>query len=427
MANLRFVRGDVDGFFGLFVDNLLQLMLIILLGPLCGMPAAFTVGVVLPGAAVSLLVGNLFYAWQARRLARETGRADVTALPYGINTVSLIAFVFLVMGPVYEGNKAAMGEAGAGRLAWQVGLYGTMVCAVMEIAGAFVADWVRRNTPRAALLSALAGIAITFIAMGFIFRLFANPLLAIVPLFIILVAYAGRVKLPLGLPAGLVAIVVGTLIAWVARACGHSLFEAPPISATPGIYLPRPAVGDAFALILFGVVGLKYMAICDFSDGVVQHHRVAAKSGIGGGGGGSVSDEAVAAGEWAGFAGGGVFWVAVSDDDLHRASGLESDGAQVVGVFNDERGGDHAALFVGGIGAVLHVVPIDVTLGILLWIGIIITAQAFQEVPKSHALAVAVGLIPAAGGVGVVSDGDDGAGGGREFVRRENADESADE
>jgi adenine/guanine/hypoxanthine permease len=33
-------------------------------------------------------------------------------------------------------------------------------------------------------------------------------------------------------------------------------------------------------------------------------------------------------------------------------------------------------------------------LGILLWIGIIITAQAFQEVPKRHALAVAFGLIP---------------------------------
>jgi AGZA family xanthine/uracil permease-like MFS transporter len=34
-------------------------------------------------------------------------------------------------------------------------------------------------------------------------------------------------------------------------------------------------------------------------------------------------------------------------------------------------------------------------LGILLWIAIIITAQAFQEIPKQHALAVALGLIPA--------------------------------
>jgi AGZA family xanthine/uracil permease-like MFS transporter len=36
----------------------------------------------------------------------------------------------------------------------------------------------------------------------------------------------------------------------------------------------------------------------------------------------------------------------------------------------------------------------EATLGILLWISVIITAQAFQESPKPHALAVAAGLIP---------------------------------
>jgi AGZA family xanthine/uracil permease-like MFS transporter len=48
----------------------------------------------------------------------------------------------------------------------------------------------------------------------------------------------------------------------------------------------------------------------------------------------------------------------------------------------------------GGITLVLKVVPLEATLGILLWVGIIITAQAFQEVPRNHALAVAFGLIP---------------------------------
>ena len=36
----------------------------------------------------------------------------------------------------------------------------------------------------------------------------------------------------------------------------------------------------------------------------------------------------------------------------------------------------------------------EATLGILIWISVIMTAQAFQETPKAHALAVAVGLIP---------------------------------
>src|SRR5262252_11119886 len=89
-----FVRGDIDGFFGLFIDNLLQLMVISVLGTtVCGFPPELVNGRILPGAALSILVGNLFYAWQARRLAERTGRTDVTALPFGINTPSVIAFV----------------------------------------------------------------------------------------------------------------------------------------------------------------------------------------------------------------------------------------------------------------------------------------------------------------------------------------------
>ena len=49
-------------------------------------------------------------------------------------------------------------------------------------------------------------------------------------------------------------------------------------------------------------------------------------------------------------------------------------------------------------GAVLRVVPLEVTLGILLWIGVVITAQAFVDTPAKHALAVAVGLIPCLAG-----------------------------
>ena len=58
-----FVRGDIDGFFGLALDNLVQLLLI---DSLCQhvlkFPPALLYGQILPGVAVSLLVGNLFYA-----------------------------------------------------------------------------------------------------------------------------------------------------------------------------------------------------------------------------------------------------------------------------------------------------------------------------------------------------------------------------
>ncbi len=49
----------------------------------------------------------------------------------------------------------------------------------------------------------------------------------------------------------------------------------------------------------------------------------------------------------------------------------------------------------GAIPFIVYYMPMEVALGILLWIGLIITAQAFQEVPKQHAAAVAIGFLPA--------------------------------
>jgi AGZA family xanthine/uracil permease-like MFS transporter len=96
-----FTSGDVDGLFGLFFSGFPDLLLIVGLAPVCGFSVEFVTARVLPGVALSVLAGNLFYAWQARRLAKATGRDDVTAIPFGVNTPTIFAYVFLIMGPVY--------------------------------------------------------------------------------------------------------------------------------------------------------------------------------------------------------------------------------------------------------------------------------------------------------------------------------------
>ena len=119
------VRGDLDGFFGLMVDNLVQVLLIISLCKfVAGLPDKLIFETVLPGIAVSLLSGKLFYGWQAHRAARRHGDAECTALPYGINTPSVFAFVLFIMGPVYRTalDVPGMTVEAAGRLAWQAGL-----------------------------------------------------------------------------------------------------------------------------------------------------------------------------------------------------------------------------------------------------------------------------------------------------------------
>ena len=375
-----FVRKDLDGFFGLMIDNLIQLILIVsLCRELIQLPDEYIFGKILPGAAVSILVGNLFYAWQARRLARETGREDVTALPYGINTVSLFAFIFFIMMPIYQETQDPI-------WAWKVGLVACFLNGAIEIAGAFVADRVRSVTPRAALLSALAGIAITFISMDFTFRIFAQPLVALIPLALIFIAYFSQQRFPLGLPGGMVAVAVGTLLGWWLGAVkgapsvnfalarpdftGGSLLEA----------LLHPAFLNYLSVIIpmgiFNVVG----SLQNIESAEAAGDRYPAFPSLLANGVGSVVAALL----------GSVFptTIYIGHPGWKRL-GARAGYSVLNGLFIA------SICLTGTIQAVLGFIPLESGIGILLYIGVVIVAQSFQETPKEHAPAVALGIVPA--------------------------------
>jgi AGZA family xanthine/uracil permease-like MFS transporter len=56
-------------------------------------------------------------------------------------------------------------------------------------------------------------------------------------------------------------------------------------------------------------------------------------------------------------------------------------------------------------GTLAHIawaVPVDAGMAIVIWIGIVITAQAFQAVPRKHAPAVVIGILPGVAAWGVL-------------------------
>ena len=375
-----FVRKDLDGFFGLMIDNLIQLILIVsLCRELIHLPDSYIFGRILPGAAISILVGNVFYAWQARQLARETGREDVTALPYGINTVSLFAFVFFIMLPIYQETKDPI-------WAWKIGLVACFLNGVIEIICAFVAESVRRVTPRAALLSALAGIAITFISMDFTFKIFAQPLVAMVPMAIIFVAYFSHQKFPLGLPGGMIAIAVGTLLGWLLGTMtgkGNLIYAwAMPVFAGGPLWeaLSHPGFLSYFSVIfpmgIFNVVG----SLQNIESAEAAGDRYRTFPSLMANGAGSV----VAA-----------FFGSVFPTTIYighpgwKRLGARSGYSVLNGLFIG------FLCLTGTIQSVLGLIPLEAGIGILLYIGLIIVAQSFQETPKEHAPAVALGIVPA--------------------------------
>jgi AGZA family xanthine/uracil permease-like MFS transporter len=388
------VRGDVDGFFGLAIDNLVQLLLV---DALCrfvlGFPTALVHGRILPAAAVSILVGNLFYAWQAKRLAARTGRTDVCALPYGINTVSLFAHVFLVMLPAKLAAQAA-GHPDPATIAWHAGLLACVGSGLIESAGAFVAERVRRATPRAALLSTLAGIALGFISLGFLFRTFARPIVGLATLGIVMLTYFGHVRFRGRLPGGLVAVALGTLLAWVT-----GLAPGGPRPEWTGIALPVPALGAVLASLrgdllaayvsviipmgLFNVIGsLQNIESAEAAGDPYETRSSLLVNGVG----------TLAAA----FFGSPFPTTIYIGHPGWKALGARAGYSILNGAFVT------IVALTGTLALIAWAIPVDAGMAIVLWIGMVISAQAFQATPREHAPAVVVGLLPAIGAWGAL-------------------------
>ena len=375
-------RGDLDGFFGLFVDNLIQLILIVQLCTfVLGMPGELVYGRILPGVAVSLLLGNLFYAWQAKRLFERTGK-PATALPYGVNTVSLFAYVLFVMLPVVR-------QTGDPELAWQMGLAACLGSGLIELGGAWIAARVKRITPRASLLATLAGIALTFISMDFAFRIFADPLIGFAPLALILMRYIAGMRLPFDMPAGLAAVLLGTLLAW---GLGRMDGDALAASATLSLHLPEPALGDMLGAFssaqwlgflsvilpmgLFNLVGS--MQNLESAEAAGDEYPVKSSLAVNGIG-------TIAAACFGSCFPTTIYIGHPAWKRMGAGSGYSVANGAAISLL----------CWLGLVGLVTALIPIEAGAAILLWIGMVIAAQAFGDTDRRHAPAVVIGLIPA--------------------------------
>ena len=379
-----FEKKDIDGFFGLGLDNLIQFILIsVLCQQVLHMPLEFLVTRIFPGAAVSILFGNIFYAWQARRLARKTGRRDVTALPYGINTVSLIAFIVFIMHPVYQ-------ETGSIELAWKVGMLACFLSGIIELLGASVAEKIRKITPRAALLSALAGIAMTFISMDFLFKIFAKPQIAMIPMIIILVQYFARIRYPFGFPGGFLAIIIGLILYWIIFPPSPDP-QFPAVGAYLKLTLPRPAIGGLWEIVQSGEIW-RYLSIIIPMGllnvvGSLQNIESAEAGGDSYSTYTSLSVNGLGS-VIASFLGSCFPTTIYIGHPGWKAMGARSGYSLMNAIFIG------ILCFSGTVLWIVQVIPLESGIGILLWIGIVICAQAFQTTPRKHALAVAFGLFP---------------------------------
>ena len=380
--------GDWNAFFG-FGTNILVNMLVLtgLLRYVLKLPDDLIFGRILPATGLMLCLSTMYYAWLAYRLAKQTGRTDVCALPSGISVPHMFVVTFVVMMPILI-------KTGDPIKAWEAGLTWVFIQSFVLMLGGFVAPLIRKITPRAALLGSLAGVSITFISMSPAAQMFMTPVIGILCFLVILVSWFGGVKYFKGIPAGLVAIAVGTLIAWGSNLLG---FNFGGMSATKltgalssfGFSVPLPAFSHVFSGFEFlGIILVTAIpfGIYDLVEAIdnVESAAVAGDS--------FPTTRVLTADGVVSLIG------CLMGNPFINAVYIGHPGWKAMGGRIGYSAATGVAIILlswfGVIAVMMALIPVVAILPILLYIGMLIGSQAFQETPHRHAPAVILAIVP---------------------------------
>jgi AGZA family xanthine/uracil permease-like MFS transporter len=386
-------RGDTNAFFGLAFNILVNVLTLTgLLIFVVKVPQELVLGKVLPALGIALIVGNVYYTYLARRLARREQRLDVTAMPYGPSVPHMFIVVFVIMLPIYL-------SGGDPIKAWEAGLAWAFVIGVIVLIGAFVGPLIRKITPRAALLGTLAGISLTFISMRPAAQIWEAAWIGLPVLGIILVGFFTDLKLPGNIPIGLAALLVGTAIGWLG-----GYMSVPDVSAAASdIALAVPSLN--IGLLAAGLSNIAPLLATAIPLGVYNFLEAMSNVESAAAAGDSYNLRSVlladGTGAIIGSALGSPFPPAVyighpGWKEAGGRTGYSMASGLVIAVL----------CFLGLFGLLSTILPIPAIVPILLYIGLLIGAQAFQATPKLHAAAVVAAIIPniASWGAGLIDN-----------------------
>jgi AGZA family xanthine/uracil permease-like MFS transporter len=374
-------RGDLNAFFGLGINMLVNVL--VLAGLSVGVvqiPADDVFHTILPALGVMLLIGNCFYFYLAKQLAEKEGRTDVTAMPYGPSVPHMFIVTFVVMLPTFLATKDPI-------QAWEAGLAWAFIIGVIILIGAFVGPTIRKFTPRAALLGTLAGISITFISMRPAAQMWEAAWIALPVLALIIIGFVGGVKLPGNFPIGLAALLLGTGIAW---ATGF-METAAVSSAAHDIAVGVPSLN--VDLLLNGLDGISPLLATAIPLGIYNFTEAMSNVESAAAAGGASSLRKVLLADGTGAVIGAGLGCPFPPAVYVGQPGWKAAGGRIS--YSLATGIAIFALCIFGLFPLLNaLLPVPAIVPVLLYIGLVIGAQAFRAVPRAHYAAVVLAIVP---------------------------------
>jgi AGZA family xanthine/uracil permease-like MFS transporter len=374
-------RGDLNAFFGLGINMLVNVL--VLAGLSAGVvqiPADDVFQTILPALGIELLVGNCFYFYLAKKLAEKEGRTDVTAMPYGPSVPHMFIVTFVVMLPTFLATKDPV-------KAWEAGLAWAFIIGVIILIGAFVGPTIRKFTPRAALLGTLAGISITFISMRPAAQMWEAAWIALPVLALIVIGFVAGVRLPGNFPVGLAALLLGSAIAWA----GGFMETAKVSDAVHDIAIGLPSLN--LDLLFNGLSGISPLLATAIPLGIYNFTEAMSNVESAAAAGDSYSLRKVLLADGTGAIVGSCLGCPFPPAVYVGQPGWKAAGGRIG--YSLATGVLIFILCVVGLFPLLDaILPVPAIVPVLLYIGLVIGAQAFRSVPKAHYAAVVLAVVP---------------------------------
>ncbi len=386
-----FAVGDINGFFGLMIDNLTVLSFLAgILIFVFNYPADIIYKRMFPGTALGVLFGDLVYTWMAIRLAKKKNDPTVTAMPLGLDTPSTIGIALTVLGPAFIYLKSkGMAPYDAAMMTWYIGMATMIIIGLIKFVFSFLGNWVNKIVPQAGLLGSLAGIGLALIGFVPILDIFGLPVVGLISLGIILYSLVAKIQLPKNFPAVLAAVGLGSIVYYVCAPMGifgiH--YTAPPAAnLVVGIPVPTLDFIKGFSEALRYLPIAFPFAILTIVGGinVTESARIA---------GDDYSTRDILLTEAlstliAGVFGGVAQTTPYIGQPAYKAMGSRSGYTLLTGLFIGLGG------VLGYISFIVELIPRPVLAPILVFVAIDIMAQAFHACPPQHAPAVALSYLP---------------------------------
>jgi AGZA family xanthine/uracil permease-like MFS transporter len=426
MSGYRWARtGDINAFFGLMLDNAtVMILLVTAISTEAPLPtqeangfiqfrAEFVLTRMIPGTALGVVLGDLVYTWMAFRLARKTGREDVTAMPLGLDTPSTFAVAFLVLLPAlqYGWKYTEHNHDRAMEFAWHVGLVTLAMIGVFKIVFAPFGNLVRRLVPRAGLLGSLAGVALALISFLplLLDGIAAVPLVGMVSLLIILITLIAHRRLPGNFPGALAAVIAGVVLyrigIWITQEGWLPLVPSPDKPITVRGWEPSSLVAlyretggwwkEVFEQALQKLPVILPFALATIVGGIDCTESAAAA-------GDEYDTSAILMTEGvasfvAGLLGGVIQTTPYIGHPAYKKMGGRAAYTLATALFIG------AAGCLGGFTLLFEWLPRAAMFPILVFVGLEITAQSFQATEHRHYPALALAMLPAlAAMIGIV-------------------------